>query len=491
MTSDQWQRVRNLFEEALDRNPVDIREWLAGEVVDDPEVAAEVASLLEHHSKAESFLVEPVADRVSHLFDDDTRFEPGSVIATYTIVRELGRGGMGRVYLATDSRLGRTVALKALPPALTRDPAQRERLRREARAAAALTHPGICTIYAFEELNDDVFIVAEFVDGHSLREEIAHRQRPTASMLRDSARELAEALASAHAKGITHRDLKPENVMRTLDGRLKILDFGLALVDPAAAGLDASPRVTLPGAIVGTPAYMAPEQLKGGTIDARSDVFAFGVVMYEYATGVHPFDAQTPLALAARVLEREPQSIRELRPDVPDEVAVVIERALRKTPADRFASAAEMVSVLARTHGVKLPSGVMGWWRNHQLAVLGLYFVASALAWQIKEWQHGLADSGFVLIAVAATVAGVFRGHLLFTERMNRSSFEAEHRRAQPITLIVDVLIGVVLASEGLSLAFARPLAGVLTIALAVGIALSRLVVEPSTTRGAFGGESP
>jgi hypothetical protein len=209
--------------------------------------------------------------------------------------------------------------------------------------------------------------------------------------------------------------------------------------------------------------------------------------MYEYATGLHPFDAQTQLALAARVLEREPQPIRALRPDVPDEVAVVIERALRKTPADRFASAAEMVSALKRAPDVKVSSGVTGWWRNHQLAVLGLYFVASALAWQIKEWQHGLADGGFVVIAVAATIAGVFRGHLLFTERMNRSSFEGEHRRAQPVTLIVDVLIGVVLASEGLWLAFARPLAGVLTIALAVGIVLSRLVVEPATTRGAFG----
>jgi len=233
MTNEQWRRVRDLFERALDRNASDIPEWLAREAGDDPEVLAEVSSLLQHHSHAGSFLAEPVAERVSHLFEDDPRFETGSVIGPYTIVRELGRGGMGRVYLATDARLGRTVALKALLPAVTRDASQRERLRREARAAAALTHPGICTIYALEELDDDVFIAAEFVDGHSLREEIARADRPSPAAVLDCARELADALGSAHAKHITHRDLKPENVMRGRDRRLKILDFGLALIDPA------------------------------------------------------------------------------------------------------------------------------------------------------------------------------------------------------------------------------------------------------------------
>lgn len=486
MTAEQRQRVRDLFEEALDLNSSEIPGWLAREAGDDPEVAAEVASLFRHHSRAGSFLVEPVADRVSHLFEDDPRFEAGSVIGPYTVVRELGRGGMGRVYLATDARLGRTVALKALPPALTCEPSQRERLRREARAAAALTHPGICTIYALEELDDNVFIAAEYVDGHSLREEIERERPPSGSALLESACELADALASAHAKGITHRDLKPENVMRGRDGRLKILDFGLALIDPASAGLDAPPRVTLPGAVVGTPAYMSPEQLKGGSVDARADVFAFGVLLYEYASGLHPFEAQTPLALAARVLESEPRSIREVRPDVPETIAFVIERCLRKLPADRFASAAEVLTALTRTQGPKAPSGVTAWWRGHQLVAIGILFVASALAWQIKEWQHGPADSGFLIIAVLATVAGVFRGHLLFTERKNRWSFDAERRRAEPITLVVDVLIALTLGTEGWRLASARPVAGVLTIALGIGIGLTRLVVEPATTRGAF-----
>ena len=169
MDAMQWQRVRTLFEEAIDRPSADARQWIGHEASDDPEVAAEAMSLLEHHSRAGAFLANPIAERVADLFEEDTRFEPGSVIGSYTIVRELGRGGMGRVYMATDAKLKRTVALKALLPSLTRDPAQRERLRREAQAAAGLTHPGICTVYALEELNDEVFIVAEYVDGHSLR----------------------------------------------------------------------------------------------------------------------------------------------------------------------------------------------------------------------------------------------------------------------------------------------------------------------------------
>jgi serine/threonine protein kinase len=495
MTAQQWQRVRDLFEQAIDHDPSDVRRWLASQAGDDPAVAAEAASLLEHHSRAGSFLAEPVADRVPSLFEEGTRFEPGTVIGSYTVVREVDRGGMGRVYQATDARLGRTVALKVLDPSLTRDPSQRERLRREARAAAGLTHPGICTIYALEEIGDDVFIAAEFIDGHTLRAEIAGGERPTASMLLNSARELAEALACAHGKGITHRDLKPENVMRNREGRLKILDFGLALVSTGPNALDALPRVTLPGAIVGTPAYMAPEQLKGGSIDARTDVFAYGILIYEYATGVHPFDAstprrladRTPLVLAARILEVEPRSIQEVRADVPRQIVSVVERSLQKLPAARFNSAAEIIPLLTDAPSPPEPLRVTDWWRNHQMIALGLYFVAAALAWQIKEWQHGLADSGFLAVAVLATTAGIFRGHLLFTERLNRPSFDAERRRAEPITLVTDVVIALALAAEGWQLAAARPLAGALTIALAVGIALTRLVVEPSTARGAFG----
>src|SRR5262249_22548184 len=238
---------------------------------------------------------------------------PGAVVGTYTIVREIGRGGMGRVYLATDARLGRTVALKALAPHLLRDPAQRERLRREARAAAMLSHPGICTVYALEEVDGDLFIATEFVDGRTLSEEIQSRHpRSSADVVR-TAQELARALAAAHASGVVHRDLKPDNVMRTRDGRLKILDFGLARIESPRmpAGL-----VTQPGVVVGTPAYMAPEQINGTAVDARADVFAYGVLMYEYACGVHPFEGGSPLAVVARVLESDARPLALRCPDL-------------------------------------------------------------------------------------------------------------------------------------------------------------------------------
>jgi len=450
---DVWSRARDLFERALEEAPGDPLAWLETRGDADPAVRAEVASLLQHHSRAGDFLSEPALERAPALLDERT-LEPGTFLGPYTIEQELGAGGMGRVVLARDSRLGRAVALKAVSPALARGSVERERLRREAQAAAALTHPGICTIYALEELDGELYIAAEYVEGRTLREEIAAGRRPTPNDLLDDARTMASALASAHAKGLAHRDIKPENVMRRVDGQLKILDFGLARL-PAA---EVAPRITQPGALVGTPAYMAPEQLNGGDVDARADVFALGVLLYELATGSHPFEAPTPLGTIARVLESEPRPVEAVRPEVPDALARAIGRALRKAPSDRFSSAGEIADALsvAQPHS----SGVSAWWRTHQSAVLGLYFVAAAVAWQLKEWQPGIATRLFTLVGVAATVGGVFRGHLLFTERMNRRSFVTERRRADPVTLVVDLVIA---------------------------LALARLLLERSTAAAAFG----
>jgi hypothetical protein len=485
MTQAEWKRVRDLFEQALEERPADISAWLAREAGSEPEVCAEVASLLEHHTQVGAFIAEPLTERVPELLADDKALAPGQVIGSYTIVRELGRGGMGRVYLATDSRLGRTVALKALPPDLTGDPAGRERLRREARAAAALTHPGICTVYALEEFDGELYIAAEFVDGHTLRAEIGSGRPVPPPDLLQTAREIAAALASAHVRGITHRDLKPENVMRGRDGRLKILDFGLARSDgPASDPLAA--RITQPATVVGTPAYMAPEQLNGEPVDARSDVFAFGVFLYEYASGAHPFEAATPLALIARVLESQPPPLERRVPTAPPSVAAVVARCLRKAPAERFSSAAEIVHALGADQVERPRAAVVTWWRVHQLAVIALYMVAAALAWQAKEWEQGATVAVFIAIGIAATIGGVLRGHLVFTAEINSPGLAAERRRAGPLTLGVDLAVAAGLGLDGLILSPSRPVAAVVMLALAVGVALARLVVESSTTAAAF-----
>ena len=483
---DHWRRVRDLFEAALEQPSGALESWLDRESGGDQQLRADVRSLLDHHQRTGSFLVEPVGNRMAELMGGDTRvLQPGDTLGPYTIVREVGRGGMGRVYLASDARLGRNVALKALPPELTFDASHRDRLRREARAAAALTHPGICTVYALEELDGDLFIASEYVDGTTLRYQLDSGRRAAPAELARIAGELAAALAHAHHHGIVHRDLKPDNVMMTSDGRVKILDFGLArLSTPDAA---AAP-VTQPGTIFGTPAYMAPEQLQGDAVDARADVFAFGVLLYEYACGVHPFSAATPLAVAARILESEATPIVERRADVPSAVAEVIDRCLSKAPVDRFDSGTGIVRALERPERSRAGHSRGGlrrlatWWRAHQFVAIGLYSIASVLCWQIKEWQQGLTTAIFVAVAVASTVAGVFRGHLVFTERMNDPRLARELQRAALVTLLADLLIGLALAAAGLLLAATRPVPAVLTIALGVGIALVRLVVEPSTT---------
>jgi len=270
------------------------------------------------------------------------------------------------------------------------------------------------------------------------------------------------------------------------DGLVKVLDFGLARRFPAAGGRAAAREsgATDPGTRVGTLLYMSPEQARAEPTGPASDVFALGVLLYELATGSHPFEAPTPLGTIARVLESEPRPVESVRADVPDALARAIGRALRKAPSERFSSAGEMLQALSGAQPSS--SGVSAWWRTHQMTVLGLYFVAAAVAWQLKEWQPGIATRLFTLVGVAATVGGVFRGHLLFTERMNRRSFAAERRRANPVTLVVDLVIALALAVDGLTLE-ARPLATVLTIALGVSVALARLLLERSTAAAAFG----
>ena len=495
MRKDRWSRVRILFEAALEREPLDVPTWLQHEAPDDSEVRDEVLGLLENHRRAGAFLSEPVRGPMLDLLmsaePDEAGLPAGYQIGPYVVVREIGRGGMGRVYLANDTRLGRTVALKALPQAMTADASHRERLRREARAAAALSHPGICTIHALEEVDGAVFIVSEFIEGQTLRGEIETNGRRSAAEIAAVAREVASALSAAHEKGIAHRDLKPENIMRAANGQLKILDFGLARsVGPVLEG--GLGPVTMPGAVVGTPAYMAPEQLKGGQADVRADVFALGVLLYEYACGAHPFEAPSPLAIAARILEGKPDPLATRRPDLPPVLVGTIERCLQKNPDERFGSASGIVQAITAADDDRLSaSSAVTWWRIHQAALVGLYFAGCVLLWVIRDWApsggfSGIATVIFVATGIVSTVAGVFRGHLMFTERVNRPALAAEQARSAPVTLATDLFVMLALLIEGAQLAFSHPIVGLFTMALGTGIGLARLILEPTTTAAAF-----
>ena len=276
----------------------------------------------------------------------------GRRLGPYRIVRKLGEGGMGVVRLAEDTRLGRLVAIKALPLRFARDEGRRRRLRREARAAASLTHPGIATVYALEEFDGALCLVSEYVPGETLRQELAAGPLPPADLL-DTAAAIARALAAAHEGNVLHRDLKPENVIRTRgagldDPGVKLVDFGLARFDDPGADTASTPRLTAPGAALGTPGYMAPEQIRGEEVDCRTDVFAFGVLLFELASGRHPFTSSGPVSTVARVLEAAPPDLRRLAPACPPALPAIIGRCLRKDPAARYGAVREIVEALER-----------------------------------------------------------------------------------------------------------------------------------------------
>lgn len=357
MNSDEWREVERIFHAALELKEDQRADFLAQACGDNESLRKEVESLLNAYKQSPNFLRNPILDEaVKNINDKHEASLPGQTLGHYQLLRPLGAGGMGEVYLAQDLVLPRKVALKLLPPLFMTDPERVRRLKREAHSASALNHPNILTIYEIGETNSTHYIATEYIDGPTLRQLMAKRPLSTSEAL-DISIDIASALAAAHAAGIVHRDIKPENIMVRRDGILKVVDFGLAKLHAQAATAPeaGSPSGESSSERMGTIKYMSPEQARGKSVDERSDIWSLGVVLYEMLMGRTPFDGATDNDILMSIVHEKPLP---LNVHVPTELQHIINRTLSKRREDRYKTAKDLLADLQqvkRSSAQKLP----------------------------------------------------------------------------------------------------------------------------------------
>jgi serine/threonine protein kinase len=381
MSRDRWRQIEALYHSARERTPEDRSAYLEHACSGDEPLRREVESLLAEEERAVKFLE-----------TDEPSLEPaiaapiraGEQVGPYQVLEFLQKGGMGEIYKALDVRLDRTVAIKFLPHAFAGAPDALERFQREVRAASALNHPQICTVHDLGEHQGRPFYVMEFLDGQSLRDRIADKPMAIPAIV-DLGMQICDALQAAHAKGIIHRDIKPANIFATAGGQIKILDFGIAKLvtkphSPPAATTRGQTTATItaiaatrPGRLMGTLAYLSPEQARGEEVDTRTDIFSFGIVLYQMATGELAFRGETPEELINAILHQAPVKPSELNPGVPATLERIILRALEKDRNARYQSIEELFADLR-----KLQQGRPRWFSAAALLLVFLAVLAAA-----------------------------------------------------------------------------------------------------------------
>src|SRR5262245_9823920 len=355
-TSERWRQVKEIFQAAVELPAAERESYLAGACEGDPSLLAEIGSLIAAHEEPGSFLGAPAFDLAGESVVDALL---GKSLGRYRILSLLGRGGMGEVYRAKDTTLGRDVAIKVLPSGFSIDRGRLRRFEQEARAASALNHPNIITIHEFGQEEGVHFIVSEFIEGDTLRRRIGSERAPggrmSAGEIIEIAIQITGALNAAHEAGIVHRDIKPENVMVRPDGLVKVLDFGLAKLierdpfDTVTDANNASEATTasgVAGVVMGTVNYMSPEQARGEWLDARSDLFSLGVALYEMAAGRSPFARETVADTVAAILEKDPAPLAQFTSEVPEPLETIIRKMLGKDRKQRYQTARELLDDL-------------------------------------------------------------------------------------------------------------------------------------------------